>query len=214
MDSTVTILTILVTVIGVIGLLQLVILFVMYLGLKKGMKEVSTHAGDIKAHVNPLIDQSKEAVAQAKEVLAHSKGVMDQTKSLIARLEPKLEMAAIDLADITRTASEQAKNLSQTSTEISDRVRRQALRLESMSNRTLDGVDKAGHFVGAAFSSPMRQFSGVVAAARAVMGSFRKAPGQRTSSAPRVHTTPIRDERTPEQRAERSYYAGPESKVR
>ena len=213
MDSTVTILTILVTLIGVFGLLQVIFLAIIALAVKKGMKEMSEHAGEIKARVNPLIDESKLAVAQAKEALAHSKGVMDQAKSLIARIEPKLEMAAGDLADITRTASDEAKNLQRASTEISDRVRRQALRLETLSNRTFDGVDKAGHFVGNVVSNPMRQVSGVVAAAKAIMDTFRKGPGQRNSG-PRVHTTPIREERTAEQRAERTYYAGPEAKVR
>ena len=212
MDGTVTILTILVTVIGVIGLLQLVILFAMFLGIKKGVKEISTHAGEIKAKVNPLIDQSTEAVAQAKDAIAHSKGVLDQTKHLIARLEPKLEMAAADLADITHTASEEAKHLQQASTEISDRVRRQALRLESLSNRTFDGVDRAGHMIGSAVTSPMRNFTGMVAAAKAVVDHFRKGGGQQRTA--RVHTTPIAEERTAEQREERSYYPGASARVR
>jgi methyl-accepting chemotaxis protein len=212
MDSTITILTILVTLIGVFGLLQVIFLAIIALAVKKGMKEMSDHAGEIKARVNPLIDESKLAVAQAKEALAHSKGVMDQAKSLIARIEPKLEMAAGELAEITHTVSDEAKNLQRASTEISDRFRRQALRLETFSNRTFDGVDKAGHFVGNVVSNPMRQVSGVVAAAKAIMDTIRKGSGQRSS--PRVHTTPIRDERTAEQRAERTYYTGPEAKVR
>lgn len=213
MDSTITILTILVTLIGVIGLLQLIFLGVMAMAVRKGVKEMSDHAGEIKTRIGPLIDESTLAVAQAKEALAHSKGVLDQAKSLIARIEPKLEMASADLADITRTASEEVQNLHRASTEISDRIRRQALRVEAMSNRTLDGVEKASHFVGNAVTSPMRQFTGVVAAAKAIFDTFRRGPGQRAGG-PRVNATPIRDERTPEQRAERSYYAGPEAKVR
>lgn len=213
MDSTITILTILVTLIGVIGLVQVVFLALAAFAIRKGVNEISEHVSEFKTKMSPLIDESKLAVAQAKEALAHSKGVMDQAKSLIARIEPKLESAAGDLADITRTASDEAKNLQRASSEISDRIRRQALRLETLSNRTLDGVDKAGHFVGNVVNNPLRQVSGVIAAAKAVIDTIRKGPGQRASGN-RVHTTPIRDERTSEPRAERTYSSGPEARVR
>ena len=213
MDSTVTILTILVTLIGVFGLLQVVFLAVIAVHVKRAVKEMLAHAGEVKGKLDPLIDESKLAMAQAKEAIEHSKGVLDQAKSLIARIEPKLESAAGDLANITRTASDEAKNLQHASSEITDRIRRQAQRFETLSNRTFDGVDKAGHFVGNVVTNPMRQVTGVLAAAKAILETIRRSPSQRAGS-PRTQSTPIREERNPEQRAERTYYTGPEAKVR
>lgn len=176
MQSTDTILTILVTVIGVFAFLQLVILFAMFLALRKGMRAASAHALELKANALELKTHALEIKGKVIPILEHTSELLQTTKGLVARLEPKIEAAAGDVADMTRTASAELKRLGASADEITDRVRRQAARVDGITTNALNGVDRASQFVGQAVSAPVRQFTGIVAAAKAVIDTLRTAP--------------------------------------
>ena len=120
MDSTVTILTILVAAIGTLVLIQAIVMFAMFIVMRKGMKAAGAYAEEMKGKINPLLTESQEVLAT--------------TKHLVARLEPKLEAAASDLAEMTRTASDEMKNIRASADEITERVRRQAARVDTMTS--------------------------------------------------------------------------------
>ena len=169
MDSTITILTILVASIGALILIQVGVMLGMFLMMRKGMQAAGTYAQEMKAKVNPLLEQSTEVLAT--------------TKHLIARLEPKLEAAASDLAEITRTASDEMKKMQASADEIQDRVRRQAARVEGLTSTALDGVDRAGRMLNSAVTVPVRQMTGAMAALKAIVDALRSpAPGRRRTA--------------------------------
>lgn len=151
---------ILVAVIAVAALVQLIILVVMLMALKKGMKLAGEYAGEMQSKVVP--------------VLEHSKALMQTTKELITRLEPKLEVAATNLAELSQVANAEVKKIQESTDEVAERVRRQAARVDGMTTEALNGIDRAGHLLNQAVSIPARQVAGVVAAAKAVFETLRK----------------------------------------
>lgn len=160
-----TILIALVVVIGVLVLVQVVVLFAMYQVMRKGMQAASAHADEMMGKVSPVLDQSRE--------------VLETTRHLIARMEPKLEAAATDLAEMTRAANDETKKMQVTAAELTERIRRQAERVDGMTTLALDNVDRAGRLLTSAIAGPVRQVSGVMAAAKAIMEALRAPTASR-----------------------------------
>jgi len=157
-------LTILVAVIAVAGLIQLFVFIAIFVAIKKGMTEAGEYAKDFRSDIVP--------------VLEHSKKLISVTRELITRLEPKLEAAAADVADLAHIASVEARKMQESADEIAERVRRQAARVDGMATEALDTVDRVGNFVNQAVSVPLRQVSGVVAAGRAIYDTLRTSRGR------------------------------------
>jgi uncharacterized protein YoxC len=170
MPNTEMILTILVAVIAVAALVQLIILFVLFLAARKSMKLAGEYAEDLRDKVVPMIE--------------HSKALLQTSRQLITKLEPRLEAAATDIAELAHTANSESKKMSQSADEIAERVRRQAARVDGMTTEALDRLDRLGHVLDHVVTVPVRQVSGVVAAARAIIESLRSSTssrdGQRT----------------------------------
>jgi uncharacterized protein YoxC len=146
-------------ILAVAVLLQVIVLTAAGFAALKAMKAAREYAEEFRTEVRP--------------VLHHGKELLQTTRDLLSRIEPKLESAAGDLADITRTARDETARMSASAEEIAERIRRQAERMENISNNTLNGVERAGHFVNQAVTSPARQFSGIIAAARAIVSTLR-----------------------------------------
>jgi hypothetical protein len=159
MPSTEMILTILVTVIAAAGLIQLFILFAVFLAFRKGMKVAGEYATEMQSHVVPLLEQSRTLFRTTNEIIGH--------------LEPKLETAATDLAELVHIAKTEAKKMQESADEIAERIRRQAARVDGMATDVLNGIDRAGQLVSQAVTVPLRQISGIAAAARAIFETFR-----------------------------------------
>lgn len=175
MQDTVTILTILVAAIGTLVLIQAIVMFAMFIVMRKGMKAAGVYAEEMKGKINPLLTDSKE--------------LLETTRHLITRLEPKLEAAASDLAEMTRTASDEMKKIRASADEITERVRRQAARVDSMTTSVLDGADRAGHLLNSAVTVPVKQVTGVMAAVKAVVDVLR-SPGPRRRAPGNGHARP------------------------
>lgn len=161
-----TILIVMVAIFGVSVLLHIGVLAGLAIGMSKAVKQAKEYAEQMEGKVLP--------------VLASTQEVLQQTKSLIVRLEPKLEAAATDLSDITRMAREETSRLTTSADEIAERFRQQAERVAQMTDTALNGVERASHFLNSAVNTPVRQASGFLAAARAVITSLRQ-PSPRQS---------------------------------
>lgn len=170
MQNTQMLLTILAAAIGALVLIQAVVMFAMLVVMRKSLSAASVYAEEMKSKVIPVLDESRE--------------MMEATKHLVARLEPKLDAAASDLAEITRTANEEAKRLQISAEEISERVRRQAARIDGLTTTTLDGVDRAGRLLNSAVAAPVRQVTGMMAAAKAVLDVLRRPAPARHAERP------------------------------
>ncbi len=147
-----TILLLFVAVTGLAVLLQAVLLFAIFMSVRKTSQVVRQGADDLRSSVLPVIYSSRE---------------------LFTRVAPKIDAAAADLAELVEGLRVQATHLEAAATEITDRVGRQANRVDGMVTSVLNTVDRAGNFVQDAVSVPMRQISGLIAAARAIVESLR-----------------------------------------
>lgn len=166
MPTNETLLIIILALIGLSALLQAVSLLVMAIVAGKAVKSVREYAEEFRGVGMP--------------VLQHSKDLLQTTKQLIERLEPRLDSAAHDMAEMARMASEETRKIQVSADEITERIRRQAERMETMTTSALNGVDRMGHFLNEAVTVPVRQVSGVVAAAKAIVDTLRSpAPARR-----------------------------------
>ncbi len=166
-----TILIVMVAVYGVSVLLHISVLAGLALGMNKAVKQAKQYAEQMEVKVLP--------------VLASTREVLEQTKALVTRLEPKLDAAATDLSDITRMVREETARISASADEITQRFRHQAERVAQMTENAVDGVEKATSLINSAVAGPVRQASGFIAAARAIVSTLRQ---------PRPHSSHPTDE--------------------
>jgi methyl-accepting chemotaxis protein len=133
-------------------LLQVILLIVILFGVRKAAAAVREDLNEIRDSVTPLINQTHE---------------------LLVRVGPKIESTTDDLAAFTHSLREQTNNVEATVTEISERARHQAGRVDFMLTSALDKVDRAGAIVNNTVTIPLRQVTGILAAVRAVVENLR-----------------------------------------
>lgn len=139
-------------------LLQVLLLVVILFGLRKAAAAVREDLEEIRASVTPLLTQTHE---------------------LLVRVGPKIESTTDDLAVFTHALREQTTNVQSTVTEISERARHQAGRIDFMLTSVLDKADHAGAVVNDVVTKPLRQLTGMMAWLRAVVETLRapQSPG-------------------------------------
>ncbi|HEY1986584.1 MAG TPA: hypothetical protein VGG85_14310 [Terracidiphilus sp.] len=147
-------------------LLQACVLLGMYLTLRKAVQMGKEQADEFRSKLTPVLDSSKELLGDAKNLVGTARHIIEQ-------LEPKLDSAASEVAGMARDFHAQTIRLQASADEVAQKVRRQADRVDGMTTSVLNGVDKFGHFVNEAVNVPVRQVSGIMAAAKAVMETLR-----------------------------------------
>jgi chloramphenicol 3-O-phosphotransferase len=162
--STDNILLILVAITGLSVLLQLAVLVAILVAVRKAVKEAEAKTEEIRSAVMPLFTT---------------------TRDLIVRIEPKLDAAATDLAEMTHALHVQATGIQASAEEVMGRVKQQAARVDGMTTAVLDRVDRVGGFLNGAINVSIRQISGVVAAAKAIVDTLRDpSPPRRPTPGP------------------------------
>jgi methyl-accepting chemotaxis protein len=179
-----TLLMIFVGITAVAVLLQACVLLGIFLTVRKAVQRGQDQADDVRARLIPFLDSSKELMESGKDVVKLAKNLIKSADTLIADLEPRLESAATELADMVRDVHLQANRLQASVDEVAGKARRQVDRVDQMATSTLNGLDRFGSFVNAAVNLPVRQLSGVIAAARAVLGTMRAPSPPRPRRAP------------------------------
>jgi methyl-accepting chemotaxis protein len=116
---------------------------------------------------------AKAAKAEIDELRDTMMPVFHRTRDLVDRLSPKVEQAVTDVSEITKAARRQVAEFEVVASEVMGRVRTETGRIDSMFSGTLDAVDKAGNFVTQTLSKPVKQISGILASARAIIESLR-----------------------------------------
>lgn len=119
--------------------------------------------------------------------LQHARELLESTQKLLARLEPRLDAAASDLAEMVQAAREETRNIQASADEITGRIRKQAERVDTMTTTALNGVDRAVHFLNDAVNIPVRQVSGVLAAVRAIVETLRAPAPPRPRNPQNAH---------------------------
>jgi methyl-accepting chemotaxis protein len=141
-------------------LLQAIVLLAIFFGIRKAISTLREDFEDIRTSVTPFVKDAHD---------------------VFTRVAPKIEETTADVAALTHTLRAQSEDLKVASTEIIEKARRQATRLDAMATNVLDTADRAATFVNEAVSKPMRQLSGILASIKAVVESLRAPePAART----------------------------------
>ncbi|MGA3010410.1 MAG: hypothetical protein ABSD72_09125 [Terracidiphilus sp.] len=168
--------------IGLAVLLQTIILLAMFVTMRKVIGAIREEAESLRAAVMPVIYDSRDVLASSRDVLANSLVFFGNSQKLLAdaqafftRVSPKIESTIGDAADITRVLQTQATEMQASTLEIMEQVRKQSERIDGMMTHFLDTVDRAGGYVADVVSTPVRQISSVLRAAKAIVESLRGA---------------------------------------
>jgi len=135
----------------------------MFLSLRNDFEELRTSAMPVLNESRALFER---LVPEVEPIL----------KEFVAAA-PNLKAISADVAALTKKARTQADGIEASAVDALERIRHQAARLDSAVTRALDDTDRVLGFVHTAVSAPARQIAGVLAAARAIMESFRRADG-------------------------------------
>lgn len=157
---------------GAAVLMQAFVLLAMYFAFRKAIKMAQEQIEELRTNVLPMVKD---------------------TKDLLTTVGPKIEIVATDFAALTHGLRTQSALLKISATDIAERVTRQTTRIDMMVTNTLDMVDRAGAILADAISVPIRQLSGIVAFAKAAVGTLR-APTPRPQGEPQpTHSAADKD---------------------
>jgi len=140
---------------------------IMLVGLGKLSKTMKNEIADIRASVMPMVYDTRE---------------------LLSNISPKIESSADDLSAILHTLRSQSAAFESVGTDLAERLRRQASRVEGVLSGLITTADRTSNAVADSVGGPIRKVAGLVASARAIVETLR-AP------APTVHATRERDNR-------------------
>jgi len=163
---------------GLAVLLQAFMLLAISITLRKAAHSIREEIGSLRASLMPVIYDSQELIASSRETLASAQEFFANAQGLLTRVSPKVEEAAGDVAEIAHGLRVQTAQMQSSVTEILENVRKQSSRVDHMVSGVLDSADRAGDFVTDIVSRPMRQISGVLAFAKAVIESLRGSGAQ------------------------------------
>jgi methyl-accepting chemotaxis protein len=168
-----TVLIALIAVTGLVALLQAIILLAIFFTVRKAARTLREETGKLHTSLMPVLYEARDTIASARDILTSAQAFLAGAQGFVSRMTPKIEAAAADLEEMTHGLLVQTGQLQSSAQEILERVRRQGDRLEAMFSSLLDTVDRAGGFVTEVVSKPVRQVSGVLRAAKAVVESLR-----------------------------------------
>jgi methyl-accepting chemotaxis protein len=156
---------------GVILFMQLAVLSAILLGILRLSRTAREKTTELSTTIMPVLNSTRD--------------LLTTVNALVARIEPRLDAAATDLAEITRSVHAQATRFESTANDLQQRVHRQAVRIDGMAVSVLDSVDYAANKVSDAMRGPARRISGAVAAITAFVDSLGKpAPRRPVTPAP------------------------------
>jgi methyl-accepting chemotaxis protein len=164
---------------GLAVLLQTFILLAISITLRKTAGSIQKEIGTLRSTLLPLIYDTREILASSRDTLLGAQEFVANAQGFLTRVSPKVETAAGDLVEITRTLRVQTTQMQSSVTEILEKVRTQSGRVDHMVSGVLDTADRAGGFVTDAVSRPMRQISSILAVAKAVFESLRGSGARR-----------------------------------
>jgi len=168
-----TILLAFVVVTGLAVSLQAIILLLIFVAVRKAANSIRDEAENLRASIMPVLFDTRDLLANTQGALANAQALVANTQGFVTRVGPRIEAATADIVEITARLREQTAEMQLTALEITDRVRRQSIRVDEMFSSLLDTMDYAGSFVVEAVRKPVRQVSGIMRSVRAIVESLR-----------------------------------------
>ena len=160
-------------------LLQAFVLLGIFLTMRKAVQMAKEQSDEYRAKLTPIIETSSQLIATGKDLVA-------ATQTLIKNVQPQVESAVAEVANMTHDIRAQVNQLQNSVDEVARNARHQADRVDRMTTSFLNGLDRVGSFVNEAVNVPIRQVNGVVAAVKAVVDTLRSPAPVR----PRTRPTP------------------------
>jgi len=133
-----------VTSVGV--LLQACVLLGMYIALRKSMKKLHAVTERVEVHVLPILAT---------------------TQQLLEDISPKLKVATQNLLEATNTLREEAKHVNGVVSDVANKTKVQADRVDEMVTGVLNTVTHSAAAIQDAVSTPLRHASGIINGFRA-----------------------------------------------
>jgi hypothetical protein len=146
-------------IVAVALLLQGIALMAITIGARKAMRQAAEQVEELRTAAIPMIGESRDMVRESR--------------ALLTKLAPRIDETTLDLAALIHGLRLQLDEIKVPITEITERTRQQAARLDAMLTETLDAADRAGAFVSGAVAKPIRQLNGILASAKAVVEALR-----------------------------------------
>lgn len=190
-NSTETLLIVFIGITGLAVLLQAGVLLGLFLTVRKAVKVANDQADEYRAKLIPIIDNASHMLTSGTQLIGSVKDLVSATETLVKNVQTPVQSAVTELESMTRDIHAQALQLQASVDQVALKARRQADRVDTMTTSFLNGLDRFGVFLNDAVHAPIRQFNGVVAAARAVVDTLR-SPGP---ARPRPRTTNVADDK-------------------
>lgn len=141
--------------------------------------------------------EMNEYRAAVMPVLEKVKPIVDKVHKIVDDLAPKVDTISTQVTAISKSLREQTAEIQLATHEIVERTRKQAGRVDGLTNSVLSRVERAGEVMADAVAKPMRQVSGIVASVKAAVEALREQPEPVTPPpAPRVVTSRYPDGET------------------
>jgi methyl-accepting chemotaxis protein len=176
-SSTETLLTVFVGLTALALLVQAVILVAVVLAAKKAFDSLRGEFEELRESAVPVLKISRDLF----ERMGPNIGPM---ASDFVKTAANLKTISSDMATVSTKLRAQVEDVQTSAAEMVDHLKLQAERVEKMINEALDAVERLSAFLQSAVSVPAKQVAGVLAAAKAIMGSFRSfEPARRAQPA-------------------------------
>lgn len=127
--------------------------------------------------VEGAVDDLRDALVPIAPLVKNARNTLD-------RISPQIEVAVNNLVAITDDLRMQSADVHTSATEMIERLKVQASRVDVMLTGVLDSIEKTAGFVRNAVSLPARQLAAILAALRAITDSLRGVE----QSQPDLHT--------------------------
>jgi methyl-accepting chemotaxis protein len=141
-------------------LLQSVVLYAFY----KAARESSTRMQDTLARMEQKTDP-----------------ILTTAQSILEDAQPKISEITTNLAEATAIVRAQVSQVADTTGEIVERARLQAMRLDELIHSTLEKVENTTNFLQNSVVTPVRRVHAIVQAVGAGLSFFRRGRSQRRS---------------------------------
>ena len=164
-----TILFIILAVIALALLGQAIVLLAIFLSIRKTACSLKEDFEDLRGEISPILHNTRE---------------------LFLRIAPRIEDTAADLAAMAHGLRTQTADIQASAAEVLDKLRHQSTRLDGMITSVFDAVDRATSFVTETVARPVRQLSGILASAKAVIETLRSTAPEPQPAAPQAPPRP------------------------
>lgn len=133
---------------------------------KKNYEKLRQDFDDLRESAVPFLKASQD-------VLVRLTPQIEPLTTDVVKAAASMRAISADVAEITAKVRVQVDDAQASTTEVLERLRAQAIRADGMITNLLDLMDRAGVFLQTTVAGPVRQVSGILAGARAVMNSLR-----------------------------------------